>query len=723
MWNDTCRKLFPTIKTVSGILFLFTVISFCLPACSKPVEIDPDAAILFKLDRDKNIIFSQLKSGEEKRPDFNILVKAIRNISEPETFEVLTIVPYGKKELVLVTRKHGLLHTTDLGETWERLETGLLPEVVWPFEDHGLTKPVIGVSVSRDKRRFAVLFSESLYLSHDGGRTFSRAPLEGRYKAIEYLCVAWHPDNEKLICIGTALPGRTEACGLYVSGDGGKTVVGIDDGLPGEPLNSPNYLEEITAVTFGADEDTFYVGLGNGGGVYRGSIKERSMKKLDVPELYQYPDGDFYRVEGLAYYRGTLLVSTNRSWKKIIPVDAAGEKAAADQQIEELFLLTDDLISISTLTQENLSFSPAYKPKRSFSPDQRVYRKKALYISYTFTQRENYSKLIELLRLLKLNAVVINMKDDSGYIHADSNDPLLTQVPNALSPYVQFRETAAKLKTDGIYVIGRMVVFKDDQLYNFDNYKYAIKYAGGAPLQKGPEKWVDPYSEFVWDYNIAAAKAVSELGVDEIQFDYIRFPDLKGDLITTARYDSKKENQLMREALVSFLKKAKSRLSVPVSIDLFGYQAIYKFGMWIGQDITELAAQVDVISPMFYPSHYSGGYALSYGDKRVYYTIYLSCKRALELIGDAYLRPYIQAFYYNFRNKDDNYGVDYIGWELDGLKNCGVQDYIFWNNLSEYATLINGMKKYLGEGAEPVPHETTANVPRQLPFSSVLVNP
>lgn len=174
----------------------------------------------------------------------------------------------------------------------------------------------------------------------------------------------------------------------------------------------------------------------------------------------------------------------------------------------------------------------------------------------------------------------------------------------------------------------------------------------------------------------------------------------------------------MREALVSFLKKARENLSVPISIDLFGYNAISKMGNWIGQDITELSRYVDVVSPMFYPSHYGGGYAADYGDKRIYYIIYLSCKRTKELIGGAHLRPYIQAFYY--KENTDNYGIDYIGWEMDGLKQAGLEDFIFWNNLHEYETLIRGVQKYLGTPDSPLTAEILADLPRKLPFSSVL---
>ena len=229
---------------------------------------------------------------------------------------------------------------------------------------------------------------------------------------------------------------------------------------------------------------------------------------------------------------------------------------------------------------------------------------------------------------------------------------------------------------------------------------------------------MDGFSEFVWDYNIAVAKALEKAGADEIQFDYIRFPDIRGE-VETRKFEFRRENQTMREALVSFLRKARASLGVPISVDLFGYNAIYQWGEWIGQDVTEVSRYVDAISPMFYPSHYTGGYAAGVrGPAHLLHHLTLSCKRARELAGGVLLRPYIQAFYY--KDNSDGYCVDYIGWELDGLKDSGSPDYIFWNDLSEYTILIRGLRKYRGEGEGPVPPDIKSAIPKKLPFDTMV---
>lgn len=698
------------IKTrllLAGIIL--TSLLFFIHCNSK--DIDPAGHTIFLVDKEHTVSYASFKNPAQEPVFFKTNI--LRQLSAQTELELLDIIPLNTDILLIITRKHGIYKIVNLAKKNEyliRIDSGLPPQVIYPFEEQGLTKPVVSHSVSDDKNRIALLFSNGLYLSFNGGYSFQTAPLTGMKTVAEPLSVAWHPRNQKLIMIGTSFSG------IYYSTDGGRTVQKIENGIPGEPIHSPFLLEEVRSLCFGSTEDTFFAGFANGGGVWQGSISQKRIQKLADSSLYTYPDGDFYMVENLSYLAGNLILASNRQSRKIITFKTSQYPQNLHAIINNYILYSDRLVALSSNGQ-HVSFSGYYKPKRTFAPQAKALNKRAMYISYTFTQRENYDKLIKLLSLLNLNAVVINLKDDYGSIRVPTTDPVLNQVPEAVDPYLDVAATVKKLKQDGIYVIGRMVVFKDEHLYKYDNHKYAIKDTASHVFLKGPEMWVDAYSEFVWDYNIRAAQAVVEAGVDEIQFDYIRFPDIRNRK-DTRKYDFQKKNQIMREALVSFLKKAREKLTVPISIDLFGYNAISKMGNWIGQDIAELARYVDVVSPMFYPSHYGGSYASHYGDKRIYYIIYLSCKRTKELIDGAHLRPYIQAFYY--KENTDNYCVDYISWELNGLKNCGLQDYIFWNDLHEYTILIRGLRKYMGLGGEPLSGEISASIPRKLPFSSVL---
>ncbi|HOD14600.1 MAG TPA: putative glycoside hydrolase [Spirochaetota bacterium] len=683
-------------KTCLTLIFTAALLS----ACGREA-VNLEGTTVFKADGPV-IRYATFANGES--PGFHS-IRSMKKMPDAGSIEIIDVIPAGAKDLLVVTRKHGIYGITGLGESCARIDRGLPPEVIYPFKSKGITKPVIGHSVSPDGKRIAVVVPCDVYYSADGGRMFSRLPLGGVRRFTELISVALHPADPGLMIIGTS------SNGVYVSRDGGITARKIKAGVPGEPVRTPNFLEEIRSLCFGEDGDTFYAGLGNGGGVYRGSISRSSLEKTGPADLVTYPDGDFYRVTSVNYAAGVLFVGTNRGRHRII-----GDGVKADPYLKQLFMEGDGIVSART-GGRHLSFHRQYVPPREFKPDDRAKGKQGLYISYSFTQKENYGRLMRLMKHLKLNAVIINLKDDYGSIRVPVSDPVVTQVPGSVNPYVNVIATIRRLKKDGIYVIARQVCFQDPKLYNFRDGKYAVKNTGGAPFHKGPEKWVDGFSEFVWDYNIAVAKALEKAGADEIQFDYIRFPDIRGER-ETRKFDFRREHQTMREALVSFLKKARSSLDVPVSVDLFGYNAIYQWGEWIGQDVTELSRYVDAISPMFYPSHYTGGYAAGYGNRRIYYTIYLSCKRARELAGQVLLRPYIQAFYY--KDNSDGYCVDYIGWELDGLKDSGCPDYIFWNDLSEYTILIRGLRQYRGLGGGPVPPEVRSAIPKKLPFETMV---
>ncbi|MBN1524869.1 MAG: hypothetical protein JW904_10320 [Spirochaetales bacterium] len=663
---------------------IIITIGFLILSCSFEPELDLDETAFFSFSPGKSVKAVILNAGEKVVSEPKTFFSNIPSLPEPESVEIIGIIPRAPKAVTIITRRHGIFSVSELKGLWTRIDTDLPREMVYPFKNNGITKPVVSLSVSRDFHRIAILFAHGLFLSYDGGITFKQQKIEGMSSYAEPLSVAWHPDDKNLFLVGTSFSG------IYFSRDEGKTWDDIDNGIPGEPVYHPAELDEVRSLCFGGDTNTFYAGMGNGQGILEGNIRDKKTTRFKEKELVTYPDGDFYYIEYLHYYRGCLLAGTNRGTKKIFKIDTSADQP--DESFLTAFLQQTDAVSMYT-DHTVFPLIKNYMPKRAFEPDSRAMNKRGLYISHALTQGDNYPRLIEKLKLLNMNTVVIDLKDDEGYIRVPSDDPVLVQAGGIKYPYKNIKATIAKLKKDGIYVVGRHVVFKDSVVFKLDNFKYAVKTQAGNPLPKGPEKWVDAYSEFVWDYNIRAAQAMVDVGVDEIQFDYIRFPDRVS--ITTTRYDHRREGQIMREALASFLKKAQEKLDVPISIDIFGYMAVYKYGNSIGQDIAEMAQYVDVVSPMFYPSHYSRSYGHGFGDRQVYYIILLSCKRTKELIGETILRPYIQAFYY--KDDWDKFGVDYIGWELDGIFDSGNTDYIFWNASMNHKVLVEGMLKYENE--------------------------
>ncbi|AAC65079.1 hypothetical protein TPASS_0083 [Treponema pallidum subsp. pallidum SS14] len=230
----------------------------------------------------------------------------------------------------------------------------------------------------------------------------------------------------------------------------------------------------------------------------------------------------------------------------------------------------------------------------------------------------------------KLNMLVYDMKDELGMVRYQSQDPFVRSV-GAVRPFVDMKTFVKQAKEKKLYLIARIVVFKDKYLFRWNGFELAVK-AGGKPWQgykngalrkeEIHEHWVDPYNEKVWRYNVAIAKEAIEFGFDEVQFDYIRFPT-DGDNLHQAEYPARESGMDRESALMSFLAYARERIDAPISIDIYGANGWYRTGARTGQDVELLAEYVDVICPMFYPSHFSQSF-LAYAPAqerpyRIYY--------------------------------------------------------------------------------------------------------
>ena len=121
--------------------------------------------------------------------------------------------------------------------------------------------------------------------------------------------------------------------------------------------------------------------------------------------------------------------------------------------------------------------------------------------------------------------------------------------------------------------------------------------------------WANPSDSRVWDYNIALSKELARMGFDEIQFDYVRFPS-DGDL-SIISYPNTLPGFSKSDCIASFLEKAHDELKplgVSISADVFGLTAWKTDDFGVGQVLEKMAPHLDVICPMFYPSHFPSGF-------------------------------------------------------------------------------------------------------------------
>lgn len=289
------------------------------------------------------------------------------------------------------------------------------------------------------------------------------------------------------------------------------------------------------------------------------------------------------------------------------------------------------------------------------------------------------------------NTLVIDMKDVEGTVGVSLEVPEAARIGARNSTYVKdLKSIVDRLHKEGIIVSARISVFKDRYLAKHRSDLVLRDVGGGIHTENDGINWVDPFSQEVWDYNIDIAEAAIKCGVDEIQFDYIRFPE-KGhpDNISIPRYKSK------YNAIEGFLKRVNERLDkydVSIAIDVFGVMSWLKERdiEIIGQRVGEMAKYVDVVCPMLYPSHFDSGFDGHPDPANDPYTfIKRGCEKTSRLIdgSDAKIVPWIQGF--DWRVKD--FSEDYVLKQINAAKDCGIQNYLVWNAGNNYTVTYSAL--------------------------------
>lgn len=329
---------------------------------------------------------------------------------------------------------------------------------------------------------------------------------------------------------------------------------------------------------------------------------------------------------------------------------------------------------------------------------------KAVYISgYVASARLDH--FIELVDKTELNALVIDIKE-AGTVNYKSEVPLVKELGLYQNIY-DAREVLQKCHDHNIRVIGRIVTFRDKGLAT-KKPEYAIKKPSGAAWQEGSQgPWTNPYLDEVQQYNIDIAKEAVELGFDEIQFDYVRFPTAKKNEVS---YGADVPEKI--DAISAFVTRAASEIKkvkpVPVSADVFGIIAeSVTDGKSIGQHLELVGLNLDYISPMVYPSHYANagkgvmgngvgqqinGVMFTAPDLQPYDVVYQSLLKLKSRVSvvegyKADVRPYLQDFtadYINNKSYYQVYGVKQVQEQIKAVYDAGYSEWILWNGKNIY---------------------------------------
>jgi len=320
---------------------------------------------------------------------------------------------------------------------------------------------------------------------------------------------------------------------------------------------------------------------------------------------------------------------------------------------------------------------------------------KALYLSfYGVGSKVLRDPALKLIEETELNALVIDVKGDRGMIPYRSSVPLAAEVGG--QRIITVRDVDGLLqffKEKGIYLIARIVVFKDDLLAAARPDLAVRTPAGEIWRDREHLAWVDPFRKEIWEYNIQIAEEAAKLGFDEIQFDYVRFPDSHHPQFSQP---STEEGRV--KAITGFLQQAKARLApynVFLSADIFGYVCWNLNDTDIGQKLDPIASAVDYLSPMLYPSGFQFGIP-GYRNpvQSPHEVVYLTLKRAQERtkISPLRFRPWLQAFKdYAFDRRQFN--SKEVRDQINASEKFGSQGWMLWNPVNQYTCAVEALKK------------------------------
>ncbi|WP_338787407.1 putative glycoside hydrolase [Metabacillus sp. FJAT-53654] len=351
------------------------------------------------------------------------------------------------------------------------------------------------------------------------------------------------------------------------------------------------------------------------------------------------------------------------------------------------------LLEVKTLPKPIPRF--AFDSGFSFSYPDAV---RGVYVTGHSAGGTTFEKLTSLVKSSDLNAMVIDIKDDYGN---------LTYLPEKSSPFYPISKNYIKdpkkvlktLEKEQIYPIARVVVFKDTVLAT-KNPEWSFKDGEKVWKNGRGESFVNPFLQEVWDYNVNIAIEAAKLGFQEIQFDYVRFPEgfeRRDDELTfnEGKYAKSDQDNVQKRvtAVTDFVSYAKEKLKpygIKVSVDIFGYTATLPEAPGIGQNFSKISEHVDVISSMIYPSHWTSYFGISKPDLEPYRLITEYAKlesQKLALIKNKPIsRPWIQDFTASYLGKGNyqQYGKEEVEAQIKALNEQGINEFLLWNAGNTY---------------------------------------
>jgi hypothetical protein len=310
-----------------------------------------------------------------------------------------------------------------------------------------------------------------------------------------------------------------------------------------------------------------------------------------------------------------------------------------------------------------------------------------VYFPSNCLQGRNFAGIVHYMKAAGLNMAVLHAKDPRGRLFWDSTNSTALEIgaPHHNTPLENAIRT---LKEKSIWTVAKLDVFQDSLLAaSYPDLAVMDSTTGNIWADRKGLHWVNPYDQRVWEYMIELCLELIDLGVDEIQFDYVRFPS-DGDL-SAIEYPITLENTTPAECIGKFLAYANSRLKplgTTISVDIFGLTAWKAEDFGVGQVLENIAPHVDVLCPMLYPSHFPENFLRLKKPGQYPYKIMKQSLQEMKNRTNKEIRPWIQGFWYT---------PEEINAQLKGAEESGIHNWTIWNPTGKYDKTFSALEDRL----------------------------
>lgn len=372
-------------------------------------------------------------------------------------------------------------------------------------------------------------------------------------------------------------------------------------------------------------------------------------------------------------------------------------------------------------------------PNEQRRPQTRPDSVRALYVNgWAAGSRTRMRDLLAIADSTEINAFIVDLKESDTFLtYSGTEIDLAKEIGADRRPATTWLPALVDtLRARNVYAIARIVVFKDRMLAERMP-ELAIRHAhGGVWRDNKGGAWVNPYSRAVWDYNIAIAREALDMGFSEVQWDYVRFPDVTDRARALMRFpgsDSVSRADNIR-AFIAYSKEKLGASGARVTADVFGLVTHVEDDVGIGQNWEKVITVADAVLPMVYPSHYSRGlYGFDRPQAHPYQVVRLAVTDAAERArwlrdstgtATAHLMPWLEAM--SIRGM--RFGPYEVRAQIQATYDAGAVSWALWNPGSQYRAYVDALRPAAG-GQAPIEREWTAPtwvLPRER--LSVLIN-